>query len=47
MSRELLRFSGNAKNASAANSLEVGWIDAPPSNHDPLVVKVEQYMICL
>jgi len=45
--RALLRFSGNVKNAPAANSLEFGWIDPPPSNHDLLVVKVEQYMICL
>ena len=45
--RALLRFSGNVKNAPAASSLEFGWIDPLPSNHDLLVVKIEQYMICL
>ena len=45
--RALVRSSGNMKNAPAANSLEFGWIDPPPSNDDLLVVKVEQYMICL
>ena len=43
----LVRFSGDVKYASAADALELGWIDPPPSNHDLLVVKVEQYMICL
>src|SRR2546425_4391007 len=32
--RAQLRFSGNVKNAPAANSLEFGWIDPPLSNHD-------------
>src|SRR5271166_7068148 len=31
--RAQLRFSGNAKNAPAANSLEFGGIDPPLSNH--------------
>jgi len=45
--RALVRLSGNMKNAPTANSLELGWIDPPPSSDDLLVVKVEQYMICL
>ena len=45
--RAMVRLSGNMKNASAANSLEFGWIDPPHSNDDLPVVKVEQYMVCL
>ena len=43
--RALVRLSGNMKNAPAANSLEFGWMDPPPCNHDLLVVKVEKYVI--
>ena len=39
--------SGNVENTAATNSLELGWSGPLSSALDLLVVKVEQYVICL
>jgi len=42
-----LFVSRDVKYTAATDSLELGWIDALSSNHDLLVVKVQQYMVGL